>query len=160
MVAKISIRMKSNIDIVRKGKEQLRAKVPKVARSRLKAAANELKKRMSKVGKRVKYPINWASEKQKWYVIIMLRKRKMLPYKRTGKHARGWKVTVLKSGYSVKNSEKTSVYLYGNAAGQRQSRIHQGRWNLLRDQADIVIRSLPVTVQREMVELAKKVPNK
>lgn len=160
MPIKISYRVTSNRNLVKRGREYLRAEVPKIAKKRFKTAAEDLKKRVSKPGKKIKYPVNWDNRKQMIKVIIMLRKQKNLPYKRTNAHVLKWKVTAIKTGYTLTNSKKTSVYLFGDASGNGQSRIHQKRWVNLRRQADIVYNKLPKTIQREMVDLAKKVPAK
>lgn len=66
-----------------------------------------------------KYPIRWASDKQRRYVMAMLRKKDNLPYKRTGKLAKGWQVLAVfnpknNSGtLTVDNPADIAKYVYG-----------------------------------------------
>lgn len=39
------------------------------------------------------YPLRWASERQRRFVMAKLRREKNLPYRRTHKFVRGWKIT-------------------------------------------------------------------
>lgn len=166
----VTYRVQSNRNLVKKGAEHLRAKVPLIAKKRFKAASKELKDRMSTPGKKIGYPVKWDNDRQRIAVIIKLKgsKRaqrkaggfKNLPYKRTNKHIRGFKTKELKLGFQVYNSFGTSIYLYGDAHGLRQSRIHKGRHPLFARQAEIVMNKLPETVRREMVALVKELPAK
>lgn len=156
MAVKATIRVKSNKQIVPKSKEDLRAQVPKIAKSRLKAAATDLKKRMSKPGKKIKYPVSWDSVAQKFKVIIMLRKARNLPYRRTKKMQMGWKVESIQTGYTLSNKVRGSKFVYGDTGTTMQSYIHQNRWPSIRVQADIVVKNLPAGMIRALTETTKK----
>lgn len=168
MALKITYRSVSNKHVITRGAEHLRAQVPKIAKRRFKEASDELVTRMSQPGKRITYPVKWVSRAQRIAVIIKLKgntrrnkgKFKNLPYHRTGAHSRGWKIKALKSGYSVTNTKKTAVYLYGDPSGNGQSPIHAGRWPKLSTQANIVLKKLPKLVRDDMVEIARKMPDK
>jgi hypothetical protein len=153
----IKIRVKSNKNIVKKSQENLRLNSPKIARSRMKAAAQDLKRRMSAPGKQIKYPVAWDSDKQRIKVIIMLKRRKNIPYKRSQKTEQGWKVISIPTGYTLENRVRGNVFVYGDKDGAHQSAIHRGRWPNLRRQADIVIKALPASVKKALVAYVSKV---
>lgn len=125
---------------------------------------------MTQPGKPIRYPVRWDNDNQRIAVIIKLKgsKRaqkkaggwKNLPYRRTHKHRKGWRVKELKLGFQVYNTFGKSVHIYGDAQGKQQSRIHQKRHPVFREQADIVLRTLPQTVRNEMAALAKELPQK
>lgn len=155
----IKIRVKSNKQLVPKSKEDLRAMVPKVAKSNLKKYATELKTRMKKPGRKVKYPITWENFKQKIKVIVKLRKAKNLPYKRSKKHQQGWQLVQMQTGYSVENKVRGSKWIYGDPSGTQQSTIHSGRWPFIKREADIVIRKMPQGMFRALSEATKRLAN-
>lgn len=74
------------------------------------------------------YPLRWKSEKQRRYVMAKLRKAGNLPYKRTGKFQKSWKVTAVKdkSGgvISVSNDSGITEYVAGSSA-ERQPMFPQ-----------------------------------
>jgi hypothetical protein len=150
-----SIQVKSNAKLVRKGLENLRAALPKIGNHRALEAATEIARRMARPGKRIKYPVNWDSVKQKIKVIIMiLRKQGFLPYKSTHAHERGWKVERTSNGAKTYNAVRGSKYLYGTMRNKRQSNIHVGRHLIFRIVYDAVVSQLP----KKIKESLKKVP--
>lgn len=78
---------------------------------------------------RPKYPIRWASEKQRKFVMAMLRARNNLPYKRTGKLAKKWRILSalrLESGtVTMENPAKIAQYIYGDRVGRHQQPFHK-----------------------------------
>ncbi len=66
-----------------------------------------------------KYPIRWASDRQRRYVMAMLRKQGKIPYKRSGKLARGWQVLSAfdaktdGGSLTVDNPASIAKYVYG-----------------------------------------------
>lgn len=152
----ISVRVKSNVKLVRRDLDNLRLAIPKIGAYRIREAGSTIRKRMEKPGKKPTYPLRWASKAQQILVMIKLRKAGTLPYVRTGAHGRGWKEEVTKSGIKVYNTMRTSKYLYGNMRGEGQSSIHVGRWLLLRAVYDSVIKGLPKKVIESLVSLPKR----
>jgi len=71
---------------------------------------------------RPKYPIRWASEKQRKYVMAKLRRENNLPYRRTGKLARSWRIRAalqLVGGQVwMENPATIAAYIYGSRVGQ------------------------------------------
>ena len=118
----------------------------------------DLQNEMKEEGKPVTYPIQWDSERQRRYVISKLRAEGNLPYKRTGKYQRGWRITRLANGYQLSNKHPAGAIggtLRGTASGQAlggmsltswQSKIHRGRWKPI----------LPTLLQK-LADLPKRV---
>ncbi len=151
-----SLQVKSNVKLVRRNLENLRSQLPKIGSFRATEAATEIARRMAKPGKKVKYPINWDSVKQKIKVIIMIMKKQgSLPYVRTHAHERGWKVERNNRGAKAYNNVKGSKYLYGTIHSTRQSNIHVGNWLLLRVVYDAVVADLPKAVKESLKKIPK-----
>lgn len=82
-----------------------------------------------------KYPLQWTSEKQRKFVMAMLRKEDNLPYERTHKLSQGWIVKPNISGgvfsILVENPAPQAKFVYGSlaknvdAAARFQQRFHQ-----------------------------------
>lgn len=150
----IYLKAKASTELVRRNLENLRLALPKVGKFRLTEAGSEIRRRMSKPGKKIRYPVRWANKRQMIKVIIMLRKRGTLPYIRTHAHERGWKEETTTTGIKVYNNVRASRYLYGTMKGERQSSIHVDRWLLLRAVYDAVIKDLP----KKVIESLRQLP--
>ncbi len=151
----VNLQVKNNVKLVRRNLENLRTAVPKIGKFRAVEAAVEIARRMSKPGRKITYPVNWDSLKQKIHVIILIMKKQgSLPYIRTRAHERGWKSETTARGAKVYNNVKGSKYLYGTMRSRRQSNIHIGRWLILRDVYDAAIKTLP----KKVYESLRKVP--
>jgi len=113
-------------------------------------------------GKKVKYPIKWDTEKQRKAFFASDGFGRGIPTKRTGEYQKGWKVfPVVGSpadvGYDVGNPLSHSKYIGGTARStRRQSRIHQGRWNLFKEAIDRVVKRLPITMKRSLKLIARQ----
>lgn len=152
----ISLQVKVNTKLVRRGLENLRAQLPKIGDFRTKEAATEIARRMSRPGRKITYPVNWDSLKQKIYVIIRIMKRQgSLPYIRTHAMERGWKVERVQRGAKVYNNVRGSKYVYGTMRSKWQSNIHIGRWLILRDVYDKVVAELPKRVRESLKRIPK-----
>lgn len=71
-----------------------------------------------------KYPLRWASEKQRRFVMAKLTKENNLPYRRTGKLAEQWRMYLLaqaEGSFSVviENASPVSKFVYGSLAQDR-----------------------------------------
>ena len=157
-MAKISasIQVKNNIKLVRKNMENLRTAIPKIAKTRLNEVSVEIARRMSKPGKKPKYPIPWTNIKQRIKVIIMImRKQGFLPYVRTQAHERGWKSESTERGSKVYTSVKGSKYLYGTMRNTQVQEMFAGRWPLIRIVYDAVISKLPKKVKESLKNIPK-----
>ena len=78
---------------------------------------------------RPKYPIRWASEKQRKFVMAKLRAQNNLPYRRTGKLARRWQLLAalrLEAGtITIENPADIAQYIYGDRVGRHQQPFHK-----------------------------------
>lgn len=150
------LQVKNNVKLVRRNVENLRTAVPKIGKFRAEEAAADIAHRMSKPGRKVTYPINWDSLKQKIRVIILIMKKQgFLPYVRTHSHERGWKVEKNARGAKTYNNVRGSKWLYGTMRSRRQSNIHIGNWLILRDIYDAVMNTLPKKVQESLRKVPK-----
>lgn len=67
-----------------------------------------------------KYPLQWASDKQRRFVMAKLRREGNLPYRRTGALEKSWRADVVLSEgsgtFSVVNDDPSSIYVQGDYA--------------------------------------------
>lgn len=138
----------------------------RASKATMEAAAQTIRRIMSRPGLPVRYPINWDTPKQKRYVLAKLRREKNLPYRRTGDTEQAWGYRATALGATVENIGHKAVFMYGTPSGTMagavnvtssgQSHIHQGRWRLIRDVLDAVLARLP----DEVLDLLKIEANK
>lgn len=126
----------------------------------MKEASSLLVKRMQKPGKRIRYPVNWDSERQRkaFFATNGFRRKGSkggIPTKRTNAHIKAWKIVKVPGGYSVQNKRASAVYVYGNDKGKRQSKIHKGRWPLFRTEALAVRKVLPIMIREHLKGMFK-----
>ena len=125
---------------VRKGLENLRAEIPKVAKSRLRAASEEIVRRMQK------YPGLRAKQK----------------YIRTHLFQRAWKIADTKTGYKVTNTARRGrveypEYVVGTLTNPgRQAWMHKGRWPVFAEVVTFVVEHLPKSVREHLQTAVKK----
>jgi hypothetical protein len=150
------LKVQTNAKMVRKGLEDLRAEIPKVGRARMYDALFRAMQRLKKPGKKPKYPIPWDSIRQMKKVIAMLRKRNNLPYKRTGAYQRAYRIRRLQAGHELSNPAPSAKYVGGTGRGERRSRIHAGRWPLMRDEVDKELLKLPSAVVQHIKIVARQ----
>jgi len=152
----VSIRFKSNIKVVRRNLETLRGAYKKIGKYRLGEIAGKIKTRMQTPGKKIKYPVNWKTLKQKLAFFASNGFGGGIPTIRSHKYERGWKSETMVNGIKVYNKMKGAKYIGGNMRGAGQSPIHQGRWVLLRNAYDAVIKQLPKAVIESLRSLPKR----
>jgi len=133
--------------LVRQGLEDFTREVPLIGRKRIYDMMREAKSILSTPGSPISYPVQWDSEKQRIYVIAMLRDRNNLPYQRTGNLPDAWKIERDGEGYTMYNSQPAAVYVYGNYEGARQSRIHRGRHPVMQEVLETRIQGLPSEIE-------------
>lgn len=85
----------------------------------------ELIRTLSKEPGAPRYPLDWETDKQQRYVMMLLRRRGTLPYGRTHQIAQGWKAGVGKD-LSIQVSNRASGVRF--VQGKKQQRMHKGRW--------------------------------
>jgi len=140
------ITIQTNVPIVRKGLEKLRAALPTIGHKRLYDAALNLLSRMRVPGAASRRPVHWDSFRQLRAYYASGGFGGGIPTTRTDRYVRGWKVERANKGYTVINPTPGAKFIGGLSSGAGQSQIHVRRWRLLRDQAEIVRRSLPKLV--------------
>jgi hypothetical protein len=100
---------------LQKASDITRFTINKVALPRIRNKAREL---LMQAPGAVKYPILWTSERQRRFVMAKLRRENNLPYRRTGKLLRGWKVASSPIdnglGISVSNNDPAARYVIGD----------------------------------------------
>lgn len=82
-----------------------------------------------------KYPLQWASERQRKFVMAMLRKNNNLPYQRTHELSQAWVIKDLTENgvfsIVIENPAKAAKFVYGSlaknesAAGRFQQKMHK-----------------------------------
>ena len=118
----------------------------------LKAAQKELQK----PGKPVTYPVKWDSERQRRAFFATNGFGRGIPYKRTGRYVRSFRVTKTGRGndrrYTLVNPWPKTKYVGGDTRARQQSRIHGGRWPLIADvvkkYAQRLVKSKPQNVSK------------
>lgn len=163
----VSIQVTSKI--VRKGLENLRKKIPLISRARLKETADAIKREMRAEYEKPTYPIKWDSKKQRiaYFATDAFtysrenpkpkgQKNTHIPYKRTHKARKAWKVIKTETGYDVFNPLSHTQYLYGRSSGAGQSKIHKGRAPLFKTVYEKYIAKLPKTVVAHLKTIARR----
>ena len=133
------ISITTNAPLVRQGLENLAAEIPQVGRRRIYNTSNRVLVRMRK------YP----------------KERKNQKYIRRYRLQRNWKLKKLETGYTVINNTPYTKYVVGTAYGTEQAWMHvstdQGkRWQLLRDEVEAEIKTLPEEIEDEIKLVARR----
>ena len=133
------ISITTNAPLVRQGLENLAAEIPQVGRRRIYNTSNRVLVRMRK------YPKERINQR----------------YRRTGRLGRGWRLKKLDNGYTIINDTKYTKYVVGTAYGTEQAWMHvstdQGkRWQLLRDEVEAEIATLPQEIENEITLVARR----
>lgn len=151
------ITIHTNAPLVAANLENLAVEVPEISRSRIYGRAQAIIKAMQKSGSPITYPVKWDSDKQRRAFFATDGFGGGIPSVRSGDYQRGWGEPVrLEDGYRITNKTAGAQYIGGNAYGQRQSRIHQGRWPLLRDVVEQKIDQLPEEIRDEIILVARR----
>jgi hypothetical protein len=150
------IKTQTNARLVRQGLEDLKREIPRVGRARMYGALFRVMQRMKKAGKRMTYPVKWASIRQRKKVMALLRKNNNLPYRRTGVYQKAYRIRRLPQGHELSNPLSRAKFIGGDARGNRQARMHQGRWPVLRDEVDKELQKLPSAVVEHLKLVARQ----
>jgi hypothetical protein len=153
----ISINAKKPARIVRQIEQNLRAELPKVGRMKLRNVLERIRKKMSGEGKKVNYPVKWDNPKQRRAYFATDGFGKGIPYTRTGGYQQAWKVVQKENGFSLRNAKPQAKYIGGTSYGLGQSRIHQGRWRLLRDTVDEELDKLTEEVRDSLFVVTRRI---
>ena len=142
--------------LVRQGLENFALEIPKIGKRRVYNAMRKIKAIVSKPGKAINYPVKWDSEKQRRAYFATDGFGRGIPTVRTDTYIQGWDIRPLDNGYVLTNTAPGAIYISGGAYGNRQSRIHQGRWPLLRDAAENEIAKLPAEISDDINMVARR----
>lgn len=146
----------SNVGLVRQGLEDLALEVPKIGRRRIYNMMLRVRSELRKPGKPVTYPVKWDSERQRRAYFATDGFGKGIPSRRTGKYNAAYQIKRTETGYQLYNGTSYGKYVGGSAYGTGQSRIHQGRWKLMRDVVDAEVEALPQEVIDEIEMVARR----
>ena len=135
--------------------------LPREAKGKLYGRIMAAKKRITKYPPpwKGKLPPNWfKSDRQRRKVFALLKEGK-IPYQRTGKYMDAWQVETLPNGYrmTTKGARKAAAKnISGDAYGNNQARIHQGRWAVARDVVEEEIKKLPREISDAITLAARR----
>ena len=148
--------LKIHGELVRQGLEAFGDEIPKVGRQRIYLRMLRIKSRMSANAPKVRYPIDWDTQKQKRFVLAKLSQEGNLPYRRRGKTQRAWMLTALPEGYRLANEEEAAFFVFGDLFKRKsQSNIHRSTWPLTKVVAFEELEKLPDEISAD-IQSAKK----
>lgn len=157
MPVQISVKVSSSAKLVSKKFQDLRAEIPKIGRSTIYDRLEIARKELSKQPSMPKPPGLWDSEKQQIAYFKSGGFGAGIPYKPTGKASRSWVIRRAgEIGWTLTNTFKAAVYLFGNFEGERQSVIHAGRRPNFAETLKIHIERLPKTIQQNIDSVVKR----
>ncbi len=148
----------SNVGLVRQGLEDLSADVPKIGRRRIYNTMLRIRSELRKPGEPVTYPIKWDSDLQRIAFFASDGFGKGIPTRRTGTYVAKYRIVRADNGYAIENTTRYGKYVGGSAYGTGQSRIHAGRWKLMRDVVDAQVAELPQEIVDEIEMVARRLP--
>ncbi len=157
----LSIQIK-NVEVKRKGLGNLDIEIPIVSGQRIYVAMLRAQEALQKPGEPIRYPAKWDSLRQRKAYFASNGFGAGIPYRRTGRHQSGWLIrhnpspARKTSGYSLVNQSPIAKYISGDAYGNRQSRIHQGRWVRVRDVLEKAMRGLPKDIAEHIDMVARR----
>ena len=155
MPVQLSVKVRG-AELVRQGLEDIAREAPRIGRKRIYDMMRNVLKLLRTPGKKPSYPINWDSDRQRRYVLAMLRAQDNLPYRRTDALPRGWEIVSTDKGYRLENPAPAAVYVYGNYEGERQSRIHEGRHPIFQEVVEEAIQELPPDIEEHITYYARQ----
>ncbi len=157
----LSIQIK-NAQLKRQGLENLDREIPIIGAQRIYAALMRAQDMLKTAGKRIRYPVNWDSLRQRAAYFASNGFGAGIPYHRTGRYQAGWMIrrnpsnSRKQAGYSLINRSPVAVYIGGDAYGNRQSNIHAGRWVQVRDAVERAVRGLPQDIAEHIGMVSRR----
>jgi hypothetical protein len=150
------ITVTSNTQEVVKQLERFNTRAPIIARFKLRDAVNQILRILRVPGQMPSYPIRWDSDRQRRAFFATGGFGGGIPHVRKGFAIAGWKTQTLPNGYTIENKAQgwkgkaMAGYVWGPSAGKRMSRIHTGRWPLVRLVVMQIIRTLPAAIREAL----------
>jgi hypothetical protein len=157
MPVRLSVSLR-NGELVKKDLEDLaNVEAPRISAGRIFGRLESARIKLIRAPAAFKGPYPWKSEKQRRFVMMMIRRGEIqLPYRRSGEYQRRWKVIKTERGYALTNPLLSAKWVGGSAYGTEQARIHQKRWPLLRDVVEESVAQLPKEIADDIVMVARR----
>lgn len=153
----LSIKVNPPAKLVQQKLERLRRKIPLISKKRLYDAAVKIRSLMKQSGSKPSYPIQWDTARQRIAYFASNGFGGGIPSKRTNDYIKGWKVVPTETGYDVGNPLAHAKYIGGTfRSTNRQSKIHRGRWPLVKIVAEKVLGKLPKAVRDSITQTARQ----
>jgi hypothetical protein len=143
-------------DLVRQGLEDLGAEIPRIGQRRIYNTMLRVRSRLRQPAPRPRYPISWDSERQRRFVMALLREQGGPPYRRSGRYEKGWNIVKTGTGYRIENNTPGALHIGGDHSGHGQSRIHEGRWPLFQRVVEDEVKGLPPDVESHISYYARQ----
>lgn len=152
----MQISVSTNAPLVRQGLENLAADIPQIGRRRIYNAMLAMRSELRKPGSPITYPVHWDSERQRKAFFASDGFGRGIPTRRTGQYNAGYQIVRTDKGYRLENRVSYAKYIGGSAYGTKQSNIHRGRWQLMRDAVDEQIANLPEEIIEEIKIVSRR----
>jgi len=153
----ITVSARKTAQVVRQIDQNLHAELPKIGRLKLRNVLQRIQTKMRGQGKKSRSPVKWDSDKQRRAYFATDGFGRGIPTRRSGAYVRAWQIVQRENGFSLTNRKPQAKYIGGTAYGLGQSRIHQGRWKLLRDATEEEIKKLPQEMQDALLVAGRKI---
>ena len=126
----------------------------RVNRLKLQSLGEKVVKRMRAIGKKITYPVKWDSPRQRRAFFASNGFGRGIPTKRTGAYIKGWRLVRAKQdAWRIENNTKGANYIGGN----RQSRIHKGRWASLQAAIQTELAKFPAELRADIIRASKDI---
>ena len=147
--------IKTNAKVVRQGLENFAGDVPTVGRRRLRTTSERIKRTMQE------YPDERPGQSVSSSHATLGTIFRAARYRRTGNYGRSWVIDGAPNGYVIKNNatrkgKPYSMFVGGDAYGNRQAWMHKGRWHVFRDVVDKEVAKLPPEVSNDLTLAARR----
>lgn len=153
----LSVEVKPPAQLVQHKLERLRRKVPLISKKRMYDAVVKIRSYMKVPGTKPVYPINWDTKRQRIAFFASNGFGGGIPTKRNNDYVRAWEVIPTERGYDVGNPLSHARYIGGTfRSTKRQSKIHRGRWRLVKVITDKVLGRLPKAVRDSITQTARQ----
>lgn len=145
-------------ELVRKGLADTGAEIPKVSRQQIRVVMERIKRKMQAYPPEPEGQSTSSSHATLGTVYRTAKGR----YHRTGNLGSHWAIDPTPSGYRIENTavdprgKAYGRYVVGDAYGQGQAWMHEGRWQLLRDVVEEETENLPTEVRDLIILVARR----
>jgi hypothetical protein len=152
------IKVSTNASAVWRVLKQFGEDVVNDAYDQIYVAMCQIRDKMAIPGDPISGHLKWASLKQGRAYFRTEGFGKGIPYHRTNRYIKGWRVERSDNGSVVFNNVPYASAVGGGARGEKQQPMYEGRWPLFRDVVDQVIALLPKNILAMLRKRAGKIP--